>query len=398
MHGLSWRIGLPFVLLVLVETVALAIYLSWRIEVDELARFSRLAEANARFIDTQSMPNTSLFAGQLGRVTGLSVFFRDGAGKLDPPPIEPDWEELLASLPADGQARRSGDLDLRGVVRPLRSLAAHLPAIDQPGPLQLREAARGDEIGDVARAFVHTRHALHREREHRERNEKLAVLGRMTAALAHEIQNPVAAIKMHSQLWQADPRHAAAGVIEHEASRIERLLNQWMFLTRPEPPAVAVTDLAELLAEVVRTMQFQLDHAKVRAVLHAPGPIAVRCDRKRIGQVFGNIVSNAIQAMPHGGTLTVTAHAGPAAEVSFADSGKGFSDLALARFGEFFFSEKEGGMGIGLGIAREIVRAHGGALRAQNREQGGACVTVTLPSEPVAPLALADAVPSGQSP
>jgi signal transduction histidine kinase len=67
------------------------------------------------------------------------------------------------------------------------------------------------------------------------------------------------------------------------------------------------------------------------------------------------------------------------AVVEFADAGRGFSAAALQRFGEFFYSEKEGGMGIGLSVAHEITRAHGGSLRAANRAEGGAVVTVTLP-------------------
>lgn len=127
---------------------------------------------------------------------------------------------------------------VRGLVRPLRHLARQLPRIETPGPLELPEAARQDEIGDLARSFLRTREVLQDERETRQRMEKLAVLGRMTAALAHEIQNPVAAIRMHAQLSRAERHEETATIIEHEAARIESLLNQWLFLTRPEPPAM----------------------------------------------------------------------------------------------------------------------------------------------------------------
>jgi len=86
--------------------------------------------------------------------------------------------------------------------------------------------------------------------------------------------------------------------------------------------------------------------------------------------------------MSSGGTLNVRARlVDDAVEVRFLDQGKGFSTTALARFAEFFFSEKEGGMGIGLTVANEIVKAHGGSLQASNRAEGGACVTVILPRE-----------------
>ena len=269
----------------------------------------------------------------------------------------------------------------RSLVRPLQHLASKLPEIEKTEPVDLPEAERKDEIGDVARAFVRTREALQQERADRERAEKLAVLGRMTAALAHEIQNPVAAIKMHAQLWEGDGASSTAHVIEHEAARIETLVNQWMFLSKPQPPAVSEVDVPALLAEVVKIHQAQLDHAEVSVSLQAERPLHVQGDAKRLTQVFSNLLINAIQAMPRGGQLTIaSAPTASGVEVTFTDTGKGFSEEALSRFCEFFFSEKEGGMGIGLSVASEIVKAHGGALHVANRAGGGACVIVTLPS------------------
>jgi len=169
-------------------------------------------------------------------------------------------------------------------------------------------------------------------------------------------------------------------VIEGEADRIERLLNQWLFVSRPEPPALAERDVGELVAATLRGHAARLQHAGVEVELARQGELTVACDGKRLAHVFDNLVTNAIQAMPRGGPLLV-ALTGDAAEVriEFADRGTGFSPAALARFGEYFFSEKEGGMGIGLGVAREIVEAHGGTLRAENLAAGGARVIVVLP-------------------
>jgi signal transduction histidine kinase len=101
----------------------------------------------------------------------------------------------------------------------------------------------------------------------------------------------------------------------------------------------------------------------------------VQADSRRLGQVFHNIILNAIQAMANGGTLTITARD---RTINFADSGPGFSPTALTRWGEMMFSEKEGGMGIGLSVAREIIRAHGGCLTVANRPEGGALVRMEL--------------------
>jgi signal transduction histidine kinase len=422
---LTWRVGLPFVLLVCAATAAIALFASREIARSESERFARVATTIAASLQQGGWQPSASLARDLQRVVGYGVFFRDRDG-LAPPPPAGLAAVPLATVPADRTARRSGEwfciaapvderTDLllvreasgglfepsvlqplaalgvlaiviatligRGLVRPLRNLARQLPQIEREGPLDVPEARRADEIGDVARAFVRARQALHDERLARERAEKLAVLGRMTAALAHEVQNPVAAIRMHAQLWQRGAGDAAtAATIEHEAARIESLLNGWMFLTRPEPPVPADVDVASLLVEVVAMHRAQAEHAAVRVRLDATPPLVAAADRRRLEQVFRNLLTNALQAMAGGGELAIDARAdADAIVVVFADTGPGFSAAALQRFAELFFTEKEGGMGIGLSVASEIVKAHGGTLRVANGARGGAAVTVTLP-------------------
>jgi signal transduction histidine kinase len=437
---LSWRIGLPFALFVLGGSVALVLLIGWRIAHEERARFEALARTNAAFINRMNLPPSPRMANELRQVLGVGVYFRKD-GVLTPEPLWLVSMFRVPALPADGKCHVLGTLEAviaplesghelvlvqhnylmrssatwvrpvlpvlatfwvlalafgwlvsRSLVRPLQHLASKLPDIEQPEPIDLPEAERKDEIGDVARAFVRTREALQVERAERERAEKLAVLGRMTAALAHEIHNPVAAIKMHAQLWTGDRANDTAQVIEDEASRIESLVNQWMFLSKPEPPAMSEVDVGALLAQVIKTHQAQLDHAQVTVSLEADAPQQVKGDAKRLTQVFANLLVNAIQAMPSGGQLTIGCRiSGPHVAVTFTDTGKGFSDQALSRFAEFFFSEKEGGMGIGLSVAMEIVKAHGGELRVTNHEQG-ACVTVCLPAREITPTSSSSAV------
>ncbi len=431
---LPWRIALPFAAFMLVGSVLLLVLLWWNVRADERRDFETLARTNAAFLTRMALPSSERMALQLQEVLGVGVHFRHrDAGLLIPPPPSPEQQRQLATeLPPDGVCHQVGSLDAvafplddlrdlvltrplsalpsgltqgrtfavlgafwllalgfgwlisRGLVLPLRHLAARLPDIEAPGPLALPEAAREDEIGDVARAFVRTREALHRERTRREQAEKLAVLGRMTAALAHEIQNPVSAIKLHAQLLPDDgPDMGTARVIETEATRIEELVSQWMFLSKPQPPAVSEVDAAQVLAEVLRVQQPQCEHAQVRTRLEAPPGLTVPGDARRLSQVFRNLVVNAIQAMPLGGLLEVRAsklEEERVVVITFTDSGRGFSPEALARFSEFFYSEKEGGMGIGLSVAGEIVKGHGGSLTVANRPEGGAVVTVTLPA------------------
>ena len=201
---------------------------------------------------------------------------------------------------------------------------------------------------------------------------RLAVLGKMAASLAHEIHNPVAAIRLHAQLGEP----AALPLIRAEADRIESLVNQWQFLAKPTPPATSPVDLHDVVATVATALAAQAEHARVTIATNVPVGSLVRADRRRLEQALRNIAWNAIQAMPGGGKLTFEYRDG---RLGVLDTGRGFSPTALARGTELFFSEREGGMGIGLSVAHEIIRAHGGALTLENSPTGGASVWLKLP-------------------
>lgn len=203
--------------------------------------------------------------------------------------------------------------------------------------------------------------------------QRFGLLGVIATSLAHEIRNPIAAIRLHAQLLeQTEP---SSGLIVYEAAKIEDMLNQWMFLARPEPPRktdVAVTDVVQ---RSVHTLEPAAQHARVRIVIEGAPGRRIQADSHRLGQVFHNIILNAIQAMPEGGTLSINATEDG---VQFADTGPGFSKTALRRAADTLYSEKEGGMGLGLSVAQKIVRAHDGRLVIGNGNDGGAVVRVVL--------------------
>lgn len=273
-----------------------------------------------------------------------------------------------------------------GLVRPLRLLAERLPHIEHDPEAALPGAERNDEIGQLARAYLTTRSQLAQERLRRQQAERLALLGRMATGLAHEIHNPLAAIRMHAQLIEsstddelASTAHESLPVMLGEAAKIEGLVQQWMFLARPQPPQMAPADLGEIVIAVARAIAPQAAHAGVRVINEVPDGLRARVDARRVSQAVGNIMNNAIQAMPGGGTLTIRGRQDQCVELSFQDTGRGFSAEALAHYADLFFSTKEGGMGIGLSVTSEILKAHGGALVVANAPAGGAIVTLQLP-------------------
>ena len=138
-------------------------------------------------------------------------------------------------------------------------------------------------------------------------------------------------------------------------------------------------DLGEIVAEALRALAPQAEHSGVRIVNEALAGLRAKVDARRISQAIGNIATNAIQAMPRGGTVTVSGCRAGGVRIIFRDGGPGFSRKALAHYADLFYSEKEGGMGIGLSVSSEILRAHGGTHEVANAPEGGAIVTMRFP-------------------
>jgi len=202
--------------------------------------------------------------------------------------------------------------------------------------------------------------------------------------VAHEIRNPASSIGLHADLLARDANNSNAesiGLIRAEVDRITDLVNQWLFVVRPAPPQSGSHDLVKLVVRIAGSLRTAMEHAGAKLRIEEPArPLPVNCDHARIEQVVRNLLINAMQAMPEGGDINVCFECTDTCAVLLIhDSGAGFSEDALRRFGEAFFSEREGGMGIGLTLAREVIAAHNGTIDAMNAPDGGAVVRVQLP-------------------
>ncbi|MEM0968639.1 MAG: ATP-binding protein, partial [Verrucomicrobiota bacterium] len=192
-----------------------------------------------------------------------------------------------------------------------------------------------------------------------------------------------------------DTQRGAVRMIRQEVERITALVNQWMFVARPRPPQTQRHDLRHILSAVAARLAPALDHAGVRLEIQIEDEeeiATVHVDALRMEQVLQNLIQNAIQAMPEGGRLQIDlVRESTSVTLHMLDQGTGFSAEALQRFGEPFFSEREGGMGIGLAMACEVIEAHSGMLSASNHPSGGGLVTCQLPL-------VVDALPSAALP
>ncbi|MGB0745061.1 MAG: ATP-binding protein [Opitutales bacterium] len=422
-------------------SLALVGYISYWGQLDALRQLEQTARTNTKFIEELQLPYSTAMAEKLSTVLGLWAGFYHAASE-NPRFTDASWpdnfytalEEAIKEGPStfhfEGHdvaiaafendprqlvliresrsvlATGLGDAVLvpsiiltiaclglayylaRRIVNPLTTLTDWLPNLereDQPlSIIPTTITSRGDELGTLARALEDTHQRLHHEKTRRRQSERMATLGRIATSLAHEIRNPAASIGLHAELLARSPNlkdSESIGFIRTEVNRINDLVNQWLFVVRPAPPKTGRHKLAELVAHTSASMSAAMEHAGAKLQLNkATEPLHVDCDRSRIEQVIRNLLANAAQAMPQGGKIRIDFECREnEAVVTIQDSGHGFSDDALERFGEAFFSEREGGMGIGLTLAREVVEAHGGKLLAANTPSGGAEVRVQLP-------------------
>lgn len=433
---------MPFSIFVSLASLILAGYISYWSQQDALRQLEQMAVTNAKFVEELQLPKSAALAEKLSTILGVWVGFHHAEGENRgftsaswPDSFRQTLEDVIAE---DGPAafhfggkevaiasfgrepiqivliRDSRSIMATGlgnavlmptiiltiacgclayylahrIVKPLTSLTSWLPHLehdDRAAPLIPHSVSnRSDEIGELARALEETHRRLREEQCRRRQSERMATLGRIATSLAHEIRNPASSIGLHADLLARDAKASnleSIRLIRAEVDRITDLVNQWLFVVRPAPPQSSTHDLVALVTRITESLRTTMDHAGANLRIAEPAePLPVNCDHARIEQVVRNLLVNAMQAMPEGGDIRISFETTPERAVLIIhDSGAGFSNDALQRFGEPFFSEREGGMGIGLTLAREVIDAHNGTITVRNAPNGGAVVYIELP-------------------
>lgn len=223
-----------------------------------------------------------------------------------------------------------------------------------------------------------------KHREELAKQAHLAQLGALGAVLAHEVRTPLAGIKGYAQLLEEhldEPRQQRfTQKIVVEATRLEALVNELLTYAHQEAMPVGLSAFDEVLASAWE--QIAITAAKNGVVLEVEGaleqPVAMFPDRLR--QVVLNLLMNAVQAMPEGGTIKVRLfERDGVATVLIADQGAGFDADALKRGFDPFYTTRPSGSGLGLAVCRKITEGYGGTITVENAEEGGAVVTLMLP-------------------
>jgi two-component system, NtrC family, sensor histidine kinase HydH len=219
------------------------------------------------------------------------------------------------------------------------------------------------------------------------RSEKLAALGQLAAGIAHEIRNPLTSINIliHSLTESLSPETAHREdlkVIEEEIQRINQIVEEFLRFARPAPPLFKETEIVPVLDEILQLLkpQFERHRISVHKDLKTLPPITL--DREQMKQVVLNLLMNAIQAMPVGGRLDLSARVledNRWMKLSIRDSGIGIPPQDLKKLFDPFFSTKEGGLGLGLSIAHRIIDQHHGKIELESNPGEGTAFHLWLP-------------------
>ncbi len=225
-------------------------------------------------------------------------------------------------------------------------------------------------------------------------SERLAVIGQMSAQVAHEIRNPLGSITLNLDLVRkeidtlgASSRHSPregrelVDILRGEARRIQRVIEDYLRFARlrkPQRQSVRLHDLIEQKLGFLHAV-FEQSRVELRTQFDASLP-PVWVDAEQIWQALLNLLHNALEAMPDGGTLTLqTARVGDRAVVRVTDSGRGMTDDQVRQLFTPFHSTKPGGTGLGLALAQQIISEHGGRIECQSDPGRGTTFTVWLP-------------------
>jgi signal transduction histidine kinase len=250
------------------------------------------------------------------------------------------------------------------------------------------------------------------------RMERLAILSQMASRVGHELRNPLAAIKnaayfLNMVLEEPDPKvKEMLKILEEKVNTCERIISSLLDFGRTKPPDWRKADINDIVQEVLARISVP-ENVEVVSQLDETLPI-IRADPNQLGQAFGNIILNAIQAMPEGGRLVVKTSANsdfgeplglsastelgevsgrrpsrpvepsdaPSPEwvtVSFADTGMGIAEENLGKLFEPLFTTKAKGIGLGLAVTRTLVDGHGGTIKVESEVGVGTTFTVRLP-------------------
>jgi signal transduction histidine kinase len=248
------------------------------------------------------------------------------------------------------------------------------------------EITRRKQAEDALRAKNEELRTMSRQLWH---SAKLATMGELAASIAHEINNPLATVSLHveSMLGQTgpdEPRRHVLEVVEQEVDRMANLVANLLQFSRRSLRQISTVDIRDEIDKTLELVHYHLRKQSIAVVREFADELPmIQADRQHLLQLFLNLITNAGDAMPQGGTLTIRVSAEDNVTVEIIDTGAGIAPKDLPKVIKPFFTTKPNGQGTGLGlpICQRIAKEHGGKLYIASELGKGTTVRVVLPTQ-----------------
>lgn len=263
--------------------------------------------------------------------------------------------------------------------------------------LDVRTAPLKDREGNILGAviFFQDKTGIRAMEQQLKKADRLAAIGELSARIAHEVRNPLASISGSVQLIAEshsvpESDRKLMEIVLRETSRLDKMVNEFLQYARPLPPALSRFQLKPLIDEIVILLKGDSRFATVIIIDDTPDGMHVCADYCQFKQVIWNLLLNAAEAMPDGGTVRVSSRiidtprdpvgdAGATVEITITDNGPGISGKNMQMLFEPFFTTKTGGSGLGLATVYRIIEAHNGSISVESVKLGGSCFRIILP-------------------
>ncbi|MGQ0501289.1 MAG: sensor histidine kinase [Panacagrimonas sp.] len=272
------------------------------------------------------------------------------------------------------------------IARPVVALTAFTRRYLQPGTPPQPPPEGPGELGELNRSFLRLVEDLQASQQTLVQASKLAALGEVTALMAHEVRTPLGILKSSAQMLRGDSglspdTRELLQIIGSETERLNRLVTSMLDSVRTRPPERSATDVHALIVHAATLLTAQVRDRGARLDLRCEAPrFVASCDAAQITQVLLNLVMNALQVLRRPGHVEVlTRNEGARLVIEVADDGPGIQPQDRQRIFEPFVFKREGGLGLGLAVVRQIIRQHGGDVVADAGPRGGALFRVRLP-------------------
>ena len=282
----------------------------------------------------------------------------------------------------------------RWVIRPLQGMTEIIRRAEAGDPELMPQSYASDEIGRVTYSLARMLRQLTGTHA-----KRIAALQQFAAGVAHEIRNPLNTIGMTAQhlrglfsqdnIKSSDVEEARnlLEIVNFEIQQLQRITEQFVTLNRPKTLDLKPTDLNAFIDQVIAEFTLMIENTKVAIVTnYATDLLQLQLDQGLIRQMLFNLIQNSIQAMPKGGRIYITTQstqtlAGHGIEIEIRDTGVGISPEIQERIFDAYFTtkESEGGMGLGLAVAHQIITAHHGKIELKSQVGMGTAFQIYLP-------------------